>query len=688
MVPIFVDNHVFLPETTTKSFLFALIIFIVIVVFVVGVIAHNKFRDDVLERIPRLIKNPVTYSSLIFIGIYILAAFLATDVSSAWWGTLSRSEGVMGMLYFTVFFIMTGLLFEKEDWIRFFKFSLLVGVIVLGKEYVQAIGHVIRPGSFIGNAAFLSEYLVFNIFAAWMIIVESTKKGWRVFSGISIILILLGVIIAQTRGTILGIAAGCGAVLLFTAFQGGKQVVYKNISLRTLSLVIILAGVAFSGLFIITRNDQFWQSIPGLSRFAQIGTDDNTTSSRLIVWQTSIGTVSPHNESIKKLLIGWGPENFYLAFEKYYNPAIFSDDVHMFDRPHNKLIEELVTTGIIGLIAYIAIWIFLLRAIYQIPDFKTKVGLYFISIAYLVHLMFLFDVIVTSIGFMMLLSVVVVWGNRFTASNHKDKILPIGRIQYIFIGGISIATLLMVYFFFAGTLSGYVRMHKYVGLVSGASASTASKQVPELLSRGGTYIDSLIVGDFLNGSAKQYNAQRNAQLKDLLDTSIILGDSYIKKTPNDYRLIVTMINALNSRGDKDSLVLAEKYINTLMSQSPGFPRYTYMLALNYGYQKRFDEAVGLFEKVIATSPESAMVDYQYGWIWVMKGPKYYDRALDWFERGMNLSHDLFEKDYDKDMAMYKVFSEYFTWIKDPVRLQLVNNRIEQERLVHSQKAKK
>ncbi len=68
-------------------------------------------------------------------------------------------------------------------------------------------------------------------------------------------------------------------------------------------------------------------------------------------------------------LIGWGPENFEPAFERFVDPAFFKNEslaydqttnfkhvVIAFDDPHNKVVGELATKGALGAIAYLVLW--------------------------------------------------------------------------------------------------------------------------------------------------------------------------------------------------------------------------------------------------------------------------------------------------------------------------------------------
>jgi tetratricopeptide (TPR) repeat protein len=86
---------------------------------------------------------------------------------------------------------------------------------------------------------------------------------------------------------------------------------------------------------------------------------DSNTESRLIQWGVALSGYKDHP------IFGVGPENYYIIGNKYYNPAIFQYDKSWFDKPHNYLLEILVTDGIFGLLAYLGILFFVYWSFYR-----------------------------------------------------------------------------------------------------------------------------------------------------------------------------------------------------------------------------------------------------------------------------------------------------------------------------------
>ena len=62
-------------------------------------------------------------------------------------------------------------------------------------------------------------------------------------------------------------------------------------------------------------------------------------------------------------VLGWGPENFTVAYDRYLTAEIVGTATASFDQAHNKVIEELTTKGAIGFLAYMAIWVYMLMVV-------------------------------------------------------------------------------------------------------------------------------------------------------------------------------------------------------------------------------------------------------------------------------------------------------------------------------------
>ncbi len=262
-----------------------------------------------------------------------------------------------------------------------------------------------RVYSLIGNAGVLGSYLIFNIFLAGYLAISSLQKGATLQGNLparhryvqalasgparhaSWLASVAGVVICHlnsfgycilflvscwalaltgTRGAWLGLLAGVIVFLVLIFFippflKGGEACPpmptasgvgrrggfkgFKKLSITFLAIIFILA----ISLFFI-RNSSFVQTNPTLSRLTSISLSNPTIQSRLILWQSAWQAWQ------KKPLLGWGPENFETAINKYSFPRLASFEAYSTDRAHNFIFDYGVTLGWLGLLSYLTIF--------------------------------------------------------------------------------------------------------------------------------------------------------------------------------------------------------------------------------------------------------------------------------------------------------------------------------------------
>jgi tetratricopeptide (TPR) repeat protein len=107
-------------------------------------------------------------------------------------------------------------------------------------------------------------------------------------------------------------------------------------------------------------------------------------------------------------VLGWGQENFKIAYNRYFDPEYLYYEGAWFDRAHNKIAEVAVQTGVIGLIGYISIFFFGLLGLMRFIRTRSSsaerllpVCVIMLGSAYVVQNLFLFD---TPTSYMMFFS--------------------------------------------------------------------------------------------------------------------------------------------------------------------------------------------------------------------------------------------------------------------------------------------
>ncbi len=192
----------------------------------------------------------------------------------------------------------------------------------------------------------------------------------------------MGLVAGVVAFAVWGVLKGKGITLSFFG---------KKLSARTVSIVFLGIVIIFAGVFLITKDNPFWQRVILLDRVAQISYSDGTTQTRLGNIGMSLESVSPENVGLMRSAFGWGPDNFEFAYGKYYDPALQQYDPGWFDRAHNKILDVLVMHGVFGLLSYLAIWVFLFMRIFSKNGGSVAGASVFFAVAFFVQNLFVFD---------------------------------------------------------------------------------------------------------------------------------------------------------------------------------------------------------------------------------------------------------------------------------------------------------
>ncbi|MFN8476081.1 MAG: O-antigen ligase family protein, partial [Anaerolineae bacterium] len=165
--------------------------------------------------------------------------------------------------------------------------------------------------------------------------------------GVTLAFQVIGLLLSDSRGAALGLAAGLVVWGLARAATDGNRrftgiVVGLGVAGAVLLLVINLAGGALGGVPIVGR----------LARLSDPTEGSNQV--RIYVWEGLNDMVAAHPE---RWPLGVGPDALYLGYYPYFVPALRQIDnplVGAHDRSHNEPLDRLATTGVLGLIAWLA----------------------------------------------------------------------------------------------------------------------------------------------------------------------------------------------------------------------------------------------------------------------------------------------------------------------------------------------
>lgn len=598
-VPIIVDNSIIQNLTVTKNMFSYLMIFLVSILFLIGFIFHNNFRMEIACRIKKYYKNPIVISLFFFILFILISIIPASDKYHALWGDVGRLEGFIGIFTLSLIFFYSLIIFEKKDWLWFSRLSLITIIILFSKALFQFCHGVSRPDSFVGNPALLAGYFAISVFFSIYVFSNDNHKFWKYLSILALLASFVGIFLTQTRGAILGLVVGLVCIILYTIWKG-KGVKLFRVSLRNLSIFLLLLIVAFSLIFVSTRHNKFWHGIPGLSRVAEISNTDTTTQTRLILYRISLNSVNPRT-NLKNFTFGWGQDNFILAYLHSFDPRQFAYESKDLDRAHNKLLDVLVMNGILGLIAYISIFFFSLFYLFKEKGFSiTTAGLLFAMTAYLSHLFFLFDNVDTYVSLFIMLSFIVY--NYSRNINIKDE--SNGVTDTITVAVSILISIILGYSLFTNFIPGYIQLRNFKNLVYSDDYNSFINKTKILFSPF-TFAQGEVRSGLVEFTDNVYK-KKDQSMEGLVDTGFSKAEEYLFKIPQDVRfrsdIATAYANIGNLTDNADFLKKSENNWRALLSYSPQRSDYNLGLASSLYGQELYVESLDYFEKAFYYNP--------------------------------------------------------------------------------------
>lgn len=376
------------PFITSKQIYFNILVEVLAIFWLVFLIKYPEHRPK---------KSWISIGLISYFATILVSCFFSVDFNLSFWGDIERMLGFFHIFHFLIFyFVIITVSREWKDWKVLFIISIICATIV--SLYGLANMHY----STIGNTAYVSGYLIFNIYFALLLFFREKNKSLRWIYILAIPIMLLEFNKAFTSGAIVGLGFSV-IIFLFLLAILGKNRKLKNYSLSAFIIVVAIIGTIF-----LSKDSDLVKNSSYLSRLtSNVSFQKVTFQTRLISWKGAARDFKNHP------VLGVGYGNYAFVFDKYFDPKFYdyTRAETYFDRAHNNIVDIASTTGIVGLLTYLSI--FFAAGFYLIRGFKKdKINLIEFSlissliIAYFVQNLAVFDSLVTYMGLMAILGFV------------------------------------------------------------------------------------------------------------------------------------------------------------------------------------------------------------------------------------------------------------------------------------------
>lgn len=638
---IFIRDY-FFPFVVPKTIFFRIIVDIIFIAYVLLAISNPRYR-------PRF--SALTISVTVFLAIIILTSFTGVDLQKSFWSVFERMTGILTFLHLYAFFIVLSSVFkEKKYWERILTASICVGMLICFYT-LTATENATRGGGTLGNTSFFSAYILFDIFFTLILLV--TKSGlWRILYGIALLIFTFALFSnpEPTQGAIAAFLGGLFILgfgyLLFHLFSSQN----KNFKKMAFALIILL----ILGTLLVLQLDFFKTKISDILQSGSI-------QSRMIVWQIGWDGWK------ERLLLGWGQENFNIPFAKYFIPELPLTQDIWYDRVHNIILDTGVTSGILGLLSYLSIFVVsfvtlfkLFKKIIERRNVFFPLGMVALLAVYLAQNIWVFDMISSYVMFFLSLAFI----NFLTSSPKEKTVRRKSNPLCSFVGALLIiATITVLYF---GNVQVARASRAAVrGLYFPLEQSIASFEKAFKLSP----ISKFEIPEQISVRIIELASQTN-QDKTLFNKGLALAEEKLKdnieQNPFNFRYKLFLGRFYNNlyqiTGDKEKLSLAEETMNQAEELSPRNEQVYWVLGQTYLFEGKYDEAIISLKKGVDLEPRLAQSHWYLSLAYRASGK--YDLALQEVKEAEKLGYNWKGSINDlKNLAdLYKLLGDNATFI--------------------------
>ncbi len=359
---ILVSGATLFPFIVVKYAFFRSVVDLALAAFLIGLlVASDEEQRRWGESLRALFRSPLTVAVSIFMLVVLLASLFGYDPSLAFWSNFERGEGGYQILHFYLFFLLLRLLMKDvAAWRRMFWISITAGILMVlygvlagmgvqgfvGPPLRAVLNSSLRFQGSLGNAAYVGSYLLFILFFLCYLLPKVRRVEGRVALYILSALFVVVTWLSQTRGSVFGLLAGVWAFLFYISLsRGGRWRRYAAPALMVLT-------IAVSSL-VYFHDTPFVRQLPG-ARIFNLGLGSSSFQSRLWTWGSAVAGAR------ERPLLGWGPENFSVVFDRHFDPRHYipgEQSETWYDRAHNLFLDYLAETGMLGLLAFLSVFV-------------------------------------------------------------------------------------------------------------------------------------------------------------------------------------------------------------------------------------------------------------------------------------------------------------------------------------------
>jgi O-antigen ligase len=573
------------------------------------------------EYWPKL--TPLSISVLLFLLSFTLSTFFGVDSYHSFWDNHERMLGLFTVFHYVAYFFICSQVFKTwTDWKWALRFFLLAGsvVMLIGCMQIADPNFLLNGGSpriisTLGNAIYVGGYGLFLFFVASLLFLKENSIVWRWIAVLGGILALVGLFFSGTRGSMIGLLVGLAVAAVAYIFALKDTPRARLILISIVGLAVIGAGTLYT-----LRDNKFIEEVPALNRLLHTSLSEVTGgSARSIAWKIAFESWQ------EKPIFGWGPNNFFYAFNKHYSPESlkYGYGETWFDNAHNIVMNTMAVQGTFGIISYFSIFIVgiwtvitlyrkqamdkhfaILTAAFLIAHLTQNVTVFENPTSYLYFMFWL--ALVNGVARRAVLLQVVSEDKKVITKESIEKSLSVGLGSFI---GVT-AVIIIIVMNIQPARANMKALHALQ--VVSTDPVAAIPAVEDALHFSSPHVDDIrndvshVIISAIADTNKKMTDDNQARLVAIVNDAL---ESNLLLHPLDIRIHLSLSQMYQSiavqKNSVEAMVKAEKYLQDALALSPKRQQIMYNLAIVDLQLGKSDQAIALFSQAISDNPAIA-----------------------------------------------------------------------------------
>lgn len=348
LLPLYFNPFAAAPFEPPKVRLFLALVAVMLVAGLIGALLPRG-RAPRPRALPLGPERSLLCASLGYAAAFLLATLAAADPRQSFLGEGPNPHGAITTLALVALFLLTVWAVRTRRQLERLVTALLLGTVPAVTyglaqflrldplRWIPVSGSPVH--STMGNTVYLGAYLAMAAPFTLARIVGSAQRGHALRYGLILALQVGCLFLTCARGAWLGLIAG---LLLFLGYLAWSR---RSRGYLAASILVLAGGLALLPALstIPTRLPQR-QPVP-------VGYRISSLYARLAIWEGTLSLVPD------RPLLGYGPESYTAAFSAR-RPGRWDSHLRagrIVDDPHNILLEHLVSAGVLGLVAFLAV---------------------------------------------------------------------------------------------------------------------------------------------------------------------------------------------------------------------------------------------------------------------------------------------------------------------------------------------